>query len=104
METSEQTSRVSIRYLGLARLMAGSEEDFVPWPKDGTIRDLLNLLCERYGREFQTSIFTMNQTLQNCVKIEIDEIDIHELQGLETVLGSSAKVKFIVSIPSLAGG
>ena len=37
------------------------------------------------------------------MKVEVDEVDMEELYGLETVLVASAKVKFIVTIPSLAG-
>jgi molybdopterin converting factor small subunit len=100
----EETPRISIRYLGLARLIAGTEEDAVPWPREGTVGELLDILCERYGREFQTSIFTLNRTLQNYVRIEVDEVDIDALQGLETSLKPFAGVKFILTVASLAGG
>jgi molybdopterin converting factor small subunit len=103
-EARETTPTVSIRYLGLARLVAGADEDTVPWPSEGTVGELLKILCERYGREFQTSIFTMNRTLQNCVRIEVDEVDIDALQGLETSLKPFARVKFILTVASLAGG
>ncbi len=100
----EETTRISIRYLGLARLIAGTEEDAVAWPREGTVRELLEILCERYGREFQTSIFTLNRTLQNYVRIEVDEVDINALRGLETSLKPLARVKFILTVASLAGG
>lgn len=103
-EAREKTASVSIRYLGLARLVAGVDEDSVPWPSEGTVGELLKMLCERYGRDFQTSIFTMNRTLQNYVKIEVDEVDIDALQGLETSLQPFARVKFILTVASLAGG
>ena len=103
-EVGEKTPHVSIRYLGLARLVAGVDEDSVPWPSEGTVGELLRILCERYGRDFQTSIFTMNRTLQNCVKIEVDEVDIDALQGLETSLQPFARIKFILTVASLAGG
>ena len=103
-EAKNTTPCLSIHYLGLARLISGTEKEPVPCPKEGTLKQALDLLCERYGREFQTTVFTMNGTLQNYVKIELDEIDINELQGLKTVLSASAKLKFIVTIPSLAGG
>ena len=46
----------------------------------------------------------MNRTLQNCVKIEVDEVDIDALQGLETSLQPFARIKFILTVASLAGG
>lgn len=99
-----KSPEVEIRYLGLAKLVAGSEKDVVPWPGEGTIKELLDVLCDRYGREFRSSIFTMKGTLQNCVRIEVDGADIDDLQGLQTSFLPSAKIKFIVTVPSLAGG
>ena len=90
--------------MGWRGWLAGVGEDTVPWPSEGTVGELLKILCERYGRDFQTSIFTMNRTLQNCVKIEVDEVDIDALQGLETSLKPFARVKFFLTVPSLAGG
>ncbi len=95
---------LSINYLGLARLISGTEKDTVPWPREETLEEALNLLCERYGKEFRSTVFTMSGTLQNYIKIELDDVDINELQGLKTVLNGSQKVKFIVTVPSLAGG
>jgi len=69
----------------------------VPWPSEGTInsvRGLWKKFCNH---------FTMHGTLENYVKIEINDVDSKELQGPETALVVSPKVKFIVSIPSLAG-
>lgn len=51
-DAREKTASVSIRYLGLARLVAGVDEDTVPWPSEGTVGELLKILCERYGRDF----------------------------------------------------
>ena len=100
----EKPAEVEIRYLELGRLIVGTERDTIPWPREGTVGDLIKILCQRYGRDFETSILTLGGALQNHVKVEVNGVDINDLQGVETTFASSAEVKLIVAVPSLAGG
>ena len=53
----DQTTRqVQVRFLGFLERLAGQRETRVEIVSDGTILDLLEALCQRYGEEFSSSL------------------------------------------------
>lgn len=99
-----EAQRLRIRYLGLARLVTGREEEEISLPQGCTVSSLIALLGGRHGEPFTSAVLTRAGTLSPLVKLLVDGKDIDDLQGLQTPVPPTAAVTMLIMVRSLAGG
>lgn len=94
---------VKVHYFGIIGNITGRHEDEPQLPKNATIRDLLNLLAEKYGSSFQRNVFN-GERLSPYVRVLVDDRSIDEIKGLATKLKSNVVVGIESRIRGIAGG
>ncbi|HLC25152.1 MAG TPA: MoaD/ThiS family protein [bacterium] len=95
---------LKIHYLGLVRAAAGCDDEEVPLPPGGTVKDLLETLAQRYGQKFFRSLVNSRGELHNGVRILLGQTDLPANQALNTSLNESSEVTFLVLARPMAGG
>lgn len=76
-------------------------ENEVAIPEADDLLQLLEMLCHRYGKDFQEKVFASNGQLHRDVIVLVNGRAIEHLQGLST----SLKPSDVISIfPRMAGG
>jgi molybdopterin synthase sulfur carrier subunit len=65
------------------------------------ISDLVDILLQKYGKEFKDLLMDANGNLRDYLKIMINGEDIRDIEGLETPLKDGDQV---VMFQTIAGG
>ncbi|MHA1615972.1 MAG: MoaD/ThiS family protein [Candidatus Njordarchaeales archaeon] len=93
--------QVKVRYFAYLRQLTNEvKEEEISLPDDATIRDLLNVLVEKYGEKLEKVLFESSQrkTLSENIIVLINGQSVNDL-------GTKLKNGDIVSImPFLSGG
>lgn len=88
-----------IKFFATFRKMTRENEVVIPEADD--LLQLLEMLCHRYGKDFQGKVFVSNGELHRDVIVLVNGRAIEHLQGLST----SLKPSDVISIfPRMAGG
>lgn len=98
------TERVKVRYMGLARNTTGIPGEEVVLPEGSTVRDLLVLLQQRHGDNFTYSLFTPGGQLRPLTRVYVDEQEIEQLKGLDSLLGPEPEVSILIEVYPSGGG
>ena len=88
---------VRVRYIGLVQNILGNRQEDLPIGADTTVRKLLLLLAEKHGVHFRNSVMRTSGELRPSVTIHIDNHNIKELNGLDTLLTSDSEVTLIIT-------
>jgi len=67
----------------------------------GTLRDLLDVVTTRYGRQFQQRILEADGALRRFVNVYVNGEDARFLAGLDTPIPRDATVDLL---PAISGG
>ncbi len=94
--------QVQVRFLGILERLAGERETTVEISPDGTILDLLEVLCQRYPEEFSSNLFRAPGEVQTYLRIFLDEEEVKPGDGF-TSDNLSSKMELII-LPILEGG
>lgn len=101
---SKDLIKVIINFYGITKDVVDRKKDEAYLPEDATVRDLLELLANRYGTGFKEKVFTLKGNLQQSVKVVIDG-HVIDYNRLDTALGKGEKKGVEMFIfPSIAGG
>lgn len=93
-----------IRYLGQIENIVGKKEEELRVNHEITVRDLLNLLSSKYGKEFERQIQTPDGCLYNDALILLNGTNIDHMGGLDTRFNDSSRAEIVVGLPAVGGG
>lgn len=93
----------NIRTLFLSVLadIIGKEEIVLSIEENSTIKIVLEMLIERFGKQFKNAIFISQDTLNKYIIIGVNGKDIRSLNNLNTLIREGDEVVFL---PAIAGG
>jgi len=69
--------------------------------KGRTVHDLLQQLCDEYGRNFRETVFNKQGNIRPYIKLLVNGRGLHVQQGLVTILHDG---DIIAIFPPIAGG
>ena len=92
--------RVKVRVFTILRELIGKREEEVFVQDGASIREVLNLLSGRYGKEFSDYLFD-GERLKEHVQILINGTNMMTLDGFETRLKDNST---LAVIPPVEGG
>lgn len=103
--------QVKILYFGLLRRVVSEKEEVVELPEGSSVRDLVAILVEKHGAEFQGRLFNQGglqasdvSEISPDVFITVDGSNISTLQGLDTELTADIDMHFVLVGPVVTGG
>jgi molybdopterin converting factor small subunit len=96
--------KVKVTYYGLIQHIVGNQENEYPISGNTTVRDLLHSLVQRYGDEFRAHILTSDWQLQPLAIIQLNDHNINEIDGLNTMLINNSKLSIAVIAYLIGGG
>ena len=97
-------SKVKVTYYGLLQHIVGNRENEYHVSDNTTVRDLLHLLVERYGNEFKANILTPDWQLHPLTVIQLNDHNINEIDGLNTMLMNNSELSIAVLAYLVSGG
>ncbi len=95
---------IKIRYVGLVRNSLGKSEETIDLPDNSTVRNLIELLGERYGNDFQASVLTSDGKLKPTTTLLLDGTDVEGAGGLEASLVGHQQLSILALVHPPAGG
>ncbi len=97
-------SMVKVTYYGLIQTTSGNREEEIYLSVEATVKELLQLLVERHGSKFGSSLLTSEGQLQPMVMIHLNGGDITEINGLDTKLKDNSELSITILGPIVTGG
>ncbi|MEM1574498.1 MAG: MoaD family protein [Nitrososphaerota archaeon] len=91
-------SNVKVSFFGILVKITGEKNIDI---EALTIRDVINLLIARYGKEFEKAIYNENGELKRFINIYVNGRDIRFLNYFDTKLNNGDEVSII---PAIGGG
>jgi molybdopterin converting factor small subunit len=94
---------VSVKLFGSLERLAGQRETRVAVDDTTTVRDLLEILAERYGPDFATSIFRAPHEVHTHLRVFLNE---EEVAASDRIMrdSSTATEVVIMALPAFEGG
>ena len=99
-----KNQKVKVIYYGLIQSVVKKREEEIELPFDVTVAQLIAFLVERYGEEFQSSIYSPEGEVRYTARILLDGQDVRETQGLDTKIKGKKEASILVMVPPMAGG
>ena len=93
--------QVTVRYLSIIREITGTREEKVNVQKGSTINEILRLLVQRHGSDFERMVRSGRDLRGLQIIYFMNGQNIATLKGLETLVTGDSE---IVLIPPVAGG
>ena len=90
---------VNIKFLARFRDITGKRS--VSIEHKGSIKDLMNILTEKYGNEFKDALFDKEGNLRDYMKIIVNGEDVESTGGLKSNVEDNDEV---VIFQTIAGG
>ena len=91
---------VDVKLYTMLREIAGKKTENVALPPKSTVRDLVDLLVERYGEKFARYIYNSEKQVRSYHSYMLNGVNINNLDGFDTMLKNGD----ILSILPPAGG
>jgi len=92
---------VEVKFYAMMREVAGKKAERVALPPKSSIRDLINLLVERYGGEFERYIFDSEKQVRSYLSYMLNGININSLDKFDTTLKDGDVLSLL---PPVGGG
>lgn len=92
--------KITVKYFAALREIVGKKEELLELDGDLTVENLLEILSNKYGEEFQEYIYDEGRLREN-LQFLIDGKSISTAKGIKTRLHDSAQ---FVIIPPVGGG
>ncbi len=93
--------RVRVKYLAVAREIAGAREELIETGNAGTVLDLLRLLAEKHGPRMREYLFDQAEKPRPHLQFFLNDKSIHLINGLETMLIDDSTLAIV---PPVSGG
>ncbi|MEM2875995.1 MAG: MoaD family protein [Candidatus Bathyarchaeia archaeon] len=85
--------KVYVRYLGFIRSLLGTEREEILFNDGSTIRDLLNMIANKYGEKFQKEVYEPGMDdLRMGFILTVNGILMGQLNGVNTLLKEGDEV------------
>ncbi len=100
----EGQATIRVLYFGLVRNVVKEAEEDVTLPAGASVRELLNVLCERHGDPLRDALFTVEGTLIANAMILLDGANILYGNGLDTKIDDQRSLHVLLTTTAMAGG
>jgi molybdopterin converting factor small subunit len=109
MGTADRNARggqtaIQVLYFGLVRNVVKEAEETVMLPAGATVRDLLDILCQKHGAPLRDSLFTVEGTLIANAIILLDGSNILYNKGLDTEIDRQRSLHVLLTTTAMSGG
>jgi len=92
--------RIKVRFFTILREMTGKKEEILTVEDGATVREVLDLLSDKYGNDFSEYIFK-GRRLRDHIQILLNGVNITTLNGLDTRLKEDST---LAVVPPVGGG
>ena len=80
----------------------GSHEEDISFSDNATVKDLIESLIEKYGKDFEYAVLNVDSRLRSDVLILLNGINIDQINGLDSkLIGKEIEIVFT---PMIEGG
>jgi len=94
-------TEVKVKFYSLLKDVTKLEKISLSIEKSLTIKDILERLIEKFGKDFEDLIYQKEGELNKYLLVVLNEKDIRSVNGLATNVQDGDKIAFI---PAIAGG
>ena len=77
---------IEIKFYAMLREIAGRRVERIGMPAKSSVSDLVDLLVERYGGDFERYIYDGERRVRSYLSYMLNGVNINSLQGFDTVL------------------
>lgn len=92
---------VEVKFYAMLREIAGKRAEKLVLPPKSSVRDLVNLLVERYGGKFEGYIYDSEKRVRSYLSYMLNGVNINRLDGFDTMLKDGDVLSFL---PPVGGG
>lgn len=103
-ESPGNQTEIQVLYFGLVRNVVKEAEDRVMISAGTTVRELLEILCQKHGEPLRDALFTVEGTLIANALIVLDGVNIFSASGLDTIVDSQRSLHVLLTTTAMAGG
>ncbi len=103
-DSSSNQTTIQVLYFGLVRNVVKEMDETVTIPAGATVRDLLDILCQKHGEPLRDVLFTVEGTLIANALILLDGGNIFYQKGLDTEIDSQRSLHVLLTTTAMAGG
>lgn len=93
--------KVEVKFYAMIREIAGKKVEMVALPIKSSVRDLIDLLVERYGSEFERYIYDRDKKVRSYLSYMLNGVNINSLDRLDTALKDGDVISLL---PPVGGG
>ena len=95
---------VRVLYFGLVRNVVKEAEEDISLPAGSTVRELVEILCQKHGEALRDALFTVEGTLTANTILLLDGTNVQYSRGLDTEIGADQSLHVLLTTTALAGG
>lgn len=77
---------VEVKFYAMLREIAGKRAEKITLPTKSSVGDLIDMLVERYGGEFERYIYNSEKQVRGYLSYMLNGVNINSLQGFDTIL------------------
>ncbi len=92
---------VEVKYYAMIRDKAGRKTEKVTLPSKSSVKDLVEILIERYGFEFENYVYNKEKQIRDYLSFMLNGINVNSLDGFNTVLKDGDTFSML---PPIGGG
>lgn len=92
---------VKIAFLSLLADITGKKFFVLSIDEDSNVKDIINHLILKFGKEFEKIIMKSADTLSKYIILGLNGKDIRSFNGLDTIIHQGDEISFL---PAIAGG
>lgn len=92
--------KVKVKYFAIFRELTNKREEELEVKEGSTVKDLLEVLAEKYGKKFRDIVFNEGAVSDRLLML-LDGVNIYSLNNLETKLNENS---VFVILPPVGGG
>ena len=92
---------IEVKYYAMIRDKAGKKTEKVTLPSKSSVKDLVEILIECYGDEFENYIYNNEKQIRDYLSFMLNGVNVNSLSGFETLLSDGDVVSLL---PPIGGG
>ncbi|KON30463.1 hypothetical protein AC482_03810 [miscellaneous Crenarchaeota group-15 archaeon DG-45] len=92
---------IEVKFYAMLREIAGKRHERIEMPAKSSVRDLIDLLVDRYGGEFGRYIYDAEKRERRYLSYMLNGVNVNSLQGFDTPLSDGDVLSLL---PPVGGG